>query len=1565
LLAGGRRFFRNIVEVRSVFAVVRFLLVLACPAVAHSAWQKPRRFLSLPLIALVLFGWLAPGQAAWAQTVTTCAPATTKGADGPVDFGAYCWIDFTGLNLTAAKTGSGQGFQVNLRGGAYLTFNLKITPGNTAGNNMYAVAVPSWSGAAFGNSAFNNIPGKPILYQDTNNQNAPQDTVALSNLILHANGSTELPFVFVAADGESSNAGETLSFTTTGANWSLVSAPGESNPARNMPTLSPPTIVGSSTGTQTVDIAGTDAGGDGEGSYVFTTDNSPGTVTATMLGNGLQGVLFGVKYHTIGLSLVKTHTGVFKAGGTGAYTINVANTVVYPEVNPPTEPQPVRVVDTLPTGLTYVSASGTGWSCSAVGQVVTCDATSLQDLTTSKTFPPITINVSIAGNAPSTITNNAEVTDPTTSTLVFNVCEVAANGVCPNSAVSTTGDPTAILHSNLSTSTKSVVDLNGGDAQPGDVLEYTITLNETSGIAAGNVSVADDMPLHVGSLTVVSSPAGSTNTSTTGGGANGAGRLAIGGITVPASGSATIVYRVTLSAGTTAGTTIDNTATIDNPDPNGTGGTAVAPTVTVSQSAAPVSGKVLYVYDSLALSRTKQTGGGTAGYISRSNTGEDWDIVLPGSVTLAGNSTVSIQLLVKCSRNTSGSQTCRTNDDAFWTAELRNGTTNAVIATNTGSNPSFKYNGYTVSTLNLTVVSGGATVPAGNTLRLRIINPSSNDNRYLWVEQYSGGTRSTATLANSTVIKVESVKEYGDATCSGPELTAPYQAGSTVYLCAVVSDPFGSGDINTSPGGTTPSIAIANASGAGQTTANMSEVPALTTTTTKTFVYAYTVPSATASLGSWSAKVTAWEGTEHEVFHSLTGNFTVAAPFPVLSTSTKTVMDLNGGDAERGDVLEYTITLKESAGSVANNVSIADDMSARVGSLTVVSKPAGSIDTSTTTGGANNTGKLAISGITVPANGTATVVYQVTIAAAAPNASTIDNIAVITNPGGSNASAVAPQVTVTVPAPVANGDKYLYLRNDSGITSQLRRARPTNDGTAVAIANGNAFVDWEMYPVVTTDRTLALPGTITGNIVMATAGSNLGTSRTVWVGLYTNAGTQLGATAVVTVNNATPADKAISFSISSPPTLNPGQSLYLRIQNRSGTNGNNIAVYQRYAAIPGAPQDPYSYLTFNTTTVIKIDAADVYAQPASAGNAQRAAYIANDAVYVRATVSDPFGSDDISSVPVTITDPSGATVATGTMTPLADANLLDGSRSYEFIFIVPGNAPWGGWTAKITAKEGVEDKVQDVRNVGFVIQGGVSLGKSWGSGAKAGDTVSLTIGGAITNAAGTSTAGGGTTAATAVASGGTTLTLAEAFTSGSAGNYTISLACTRTKDGGTVTVSGTGLSRTIAMPSDSGVACAWSNSKTVALTVVKLSTTVSDPVNGTTNPKAIPGAIVEYQIIVTNPAANPVDSNTIFIADQVPTHMDLRVADIGASGSGPVQYVDGSPASGMTYTFTALGNTGDDIAFSNDGGATWTYTPAIDGNGTDPAVTNVRINPKGALNADSAQFTIKLRMRIE
>lgn len=54
------------------------------------------------------------------------------------------------------------------------------------------------------------------------------------------------------------------------------------------------------------------------------------------------------------------------------------------------------------------------------------------------------------------------------------------------------------------------------------------------------------------------------------------------------------------------------------------------------------------------------------------------------------------------------------------------------------------------------------------------------------------------------------------------------------------------------------------------------------------------------------------------------------------------------------------------------------------------------------------------------------------------------------------------------------------------------------------------------------------------------------------------------------------------------------------------------------------------------------------------------------------------------------------------------------------------------------------------------------------------------------------------------------------------------------------------------------------------LTVSKSSTVLSDPVNGTANPKAIPGAIVRYCLIVTNPPGNPT-ATAISLTDALPT----------------------------------------------------------------------------------------------
>src|SRR3546814_19262667 len=120
-------------------------------------------------------GWRAPGliQVASAQPATGCYPAAAKGTDGPIDYGAYCWIDFPPLSLTLAKSASGQPFRVNLRGGAYLTFTLRVPNPTQARPNMYSVAVASCSRSPVGTSASNGIPGKPPLTQQQTHQQQP------------------------------------------------------------------------------------------------------------------------------------------------------------------------------------------------------------------------------------------------------------------------------------------------------------------------------------------------------------------------------------------------------------------------------------------------------------------------------------------------------------------------------------------------------------------------------------------------------------------------------------------------------------------------------------------------------------------------------------------------------------------------------------------------------------------------------------------------------------------------------------------------------------------------------------------------------------------------------------------------------------------------------------------------------------------------------------------------------------------------------------------------------------------------------------------------------------------------------------------------------------------------------------------------------------------------------------------------------------------------------------------------------------------------------------------------
>ncbi len=100
------------------------------------------------------------------------------------------------------------------------------------------------------------------------------------------------------------------------------------------------------------------------------------------------------------LSITKSHSGNFIAGQQGAYTIGVANSSAGPTAGT------VTVSDTLPTGLSFVSAAGTGWSCGAMGQVVTCTRPSLAG---NSSAPNITLTTAVGLAARPSVTNTATV----------------------------------------------------------------------------------------------------------------------------------------------------------------------------------------------------------------------------------------------------------------------------------------------------------------------------------------------------------------------------------------------------------------------------------------------------------------------------------------------------------------------------------------------------------------------------------------------------------------------------------------------------------------------------------------------------------------------------------------------------------------------------------------------------------------------------------------------------------------------------------------------------------------------------------------------------------------------------------------------------------------------------------------------------------------------------------------------------------------------------------------------------------------------------------------------------
>ncbi|WP_404786129.1 beta strand repeat-containing protein [Altericista sp. CCNU0014] len=280
------------------------------------------------------------------------------------------------------------------------------------------------------------------------------------------------------------------------------------------------------------------------------------SATVAYFGDSVSGNNTGSVTNTIAapdpdLRIVKT-AGTLTLGATGTYSIaasNIGTTVAV---------APIAIRDTLPTGLTFVSGTGTGWSCSATGQDVLCR--NFSDIAAGSAAPPLTLTVLVGSQTAANISNTATV------------------DTVPN-------ESTAKLANNTSTVSSSV-------AQSADLgIEKTLIGSLVKGQnATYQLKVTNYGPANVtGAVTVTDAlPAGLSFVSGSGGGfsCNGSPVTCTKNDGLALGGTATI--DLTVAASASAPSSIENTATVSSSltDPNsGNNSSTISNTATTAIAA--------------------------------------------------------------------------------------------------------------------------------------------------------------------------------------------------------------------------------------------------------------------------------------------------------------------------------------------------------------------------------------------------------------------------------------------------------------------------------------------------------------------------------------------------------------------------------------------------------------------------------------------------------------------------------------------------------------------------------------------------------------------------------------------------------------------------------------------------------------------------------------------------------------------------------------------------------------------------------------------------------------------
>ena len=261
--------------------------------------------------------------------------------------------------------------------------------------------------------------------------------------------------------------------------------------------------------------------------------------------------------NSVMLGLVKsTPSPALQVGNSSAYTLTVTNSGTATATT-------ARVMDQLPVNMTYVSGTGSGWSCSAAGGLVTCNFVG----TLTAGGGTSTITITATPTSTTSMTNRAAVdptggaTPPTASTCM------AVNTPSAGCAAPVTNTPTSVILGLVKSAPSPALKVGSNSA-------YTLTVTNTGTTAATTARVLDQLPAN---MTYVSGTGSGWSCSVA------AGLVTCNFVGTITAGSGTSVLTITATPTSTASVT--NYAAVDP-----TGGTATPTPTTCTAANTPSAG---------------------------------------------------------------------------------------------------------------------------------------------------------------------------------------------------------------------------------------------------------------------------------------------------------------------------------------------------------------------------------------------------------------------------------------------------------------------------------------------------------------------------------------------------------------------------------------------------------------------------------------------------------------------------------------------------------------------------------------------------------------------------------------------------------------------------------------------------------------------------------------------------------------------------------------------------------------------------------------------------------------